>query len=103
MQYTRTEILDKAKDCVTGNRTEDYGAPENNFQTIADFWNTYLSATRTNHITAKDVAIMMSLLKIARITKTCDIDSFIDLAGYAACAGSLIEIPVKPLPPPCVD
>ena len=37
-----------------------------------------------------DVAVMMGLLKIARIKTGNGItDSFIDLAGYAACAGEL--------------
>ena len=90
--YSRSQILEKAKECVTGKRPEDYGSPENNFQTIADFWNTYIKATRAKELSAKDVAVMMSLLKIARITKSDSIDSFIDLAGYAACAGQFVEI-----------
>ena len=32
---------------------------------------------------------MMGLLKIARATKSDSADNFIDLAGYAACAGEI--------------
>ncbi len=32
---TRSEILDAAHKCVCGDREEDYGSPEKNFQTIA--------------------------------------------------------------------
>lgn len=42
-----------------------------------------------NRISAKDVAVMMSLLKIARIATGSSPDSFVDLAGYAACAGEI--------------
>lgn len=60
---TRTEILDSAKRCVVGDREQDYGSPENNFKTIADFWSAYLG----KKVSAKDVAAMLALLKIARI------------------------------------
>lgn len=85
---TRDEILTKAAECVSGQRVDDYGKPENNFAVIAEFWSAY-----TKHIiTAHDVAVMMALLKIARISsghgKT---DNYIDLAGYAACAGELMK------------
>ena len=39
---------------------------------------------------AEDVAIMMCLLKIARIaTGEPKADNYIDLAGYSACAGEI--------------
>lgn len=40
----REEILDAAKRCVCGDREQDYGSPERNFQTIAYLWETYLDA-----------------------------------------------------------
>lgn len=84
---TREEILDTAKDCVCGKREQDYGSPEDNFNLIADLWNAYHGA---NIYSAVDVAMMMALLKIARVRSgvgTCD--SFVDIAGYAACAGEI--------------
>lgn len=96
---TRPEILDAARSCVCGAREQDYGTPENNFATIGNFWFIYLNAAHPDlaltpdHITAKDVAVMMALLKVARIATGDNIDSFVDLAGYAACAG---EIATKP-------
>ena len=83
---TRSEILHEAEKCVCGQREQDYGSPENNFGVIASFWTTYLC----HEVTAKDVAMMMALLKIARIkTGTATEDSFVDLAGYAACGGEI--------------
>lgn len=90
---TRQKILEKAMECILGHRVTDYGKPEDNFERIARLWNAYLGSDIFN---SKDVAIMMALLKIARIKGgNGDEDSFIDLAGYAACAGEIDEIQKK--------
>jgi hypothetical protein len=92
---TRAEILDHAKKCVCGQRTHDYGSPEDNFTTIAHLWSAYMRAAHpemniaNDSISPKDVAVMMSLLKVARIATGSSPDSFVDLAGYAACAGEI--------------
>lgn len=91
---TRAEILDEAKKCITGKREDDYGSPEDNFKLIADFWNDYLYSQKSGFpkLVAKDVSMMMCLMKIARITTgTATDDSFIDLAGYAACGGEIVS------------
>lgn len=83
---TRAEILDAAKKCVCGQREQDYGTPESNFQLIANLWRMYLGVD----ISATDVAMMMALMKIARIKNGGGTgDSFVDLAGYAACGGEI--------------
>lgn len=83
---TRSDILQKAEQCVCGKREQDYGSPENNFQVIADLWSAYTGVK----FTSTDVAMMMALLKIARIKSgTATEDSFVDLAGYAACGGEI--------------
>ncbi len=82
---TRAEILEEARKCVCGDREEDYGSPEDNFGTIALLWSCYIGHT----VTALDVSMMMALLKIARIKAGTKGDSFVDLAGYAACAGEI--------------
>lgn len=82
----RAECLERAKQCVCGQREQDYGTPEDNFQTIANLWTAYKGTS----FSANDVAMMMALLKIARIrTGTGTADSFVDLAGYAACAAEI--------------
>ena len=94
---TRSEILDKAKQCVCGQREQDYGSPESNFQIIANLWNDYLGFVDHDYdITPTDVAMMMALLKIARIKNGGGTgDSFVDLAGYAACGGELRSDSIK--------
>jgi len=85
---TRSEVLTRAGQCVNGDREEDYGSPENNFKRIAQFWNAYLG--HGDVFSSKDVAAMLSLLKIARIASgNAKSDNWVDLAGYAACGGEL--------------
>lgn len=88
----RKEILDAALQCVCGDREQDYGSPENNFEVIADMWATYLKACGVNidFLEGYDVAAMLALLKIARIaTGHGKADNWVDLAGYAACGGEI--------------
>ena len=83
---SRKSILEDAEKCVCGHREEDYGSPEDSFATIAELWTTYSGYS----FTAVDVAMMMALLKIARIAGgRGSEDSFVDLAGYAACGGEI--------------
>ena len=83
---TRAEILDAAKKIVTGDREKQYGKPEDNFAVIAEFWTTYIG----NPISSEDVAIMMALLKIARIRSgNYKADSFIDGVGYLSLGGEI--------------
>lgn len=93
---TRKEILENAMRCVSGDRDEQYGKPEDSFLTIARFWTAYLNAAVVDdgvsiNIKRHDVAAMLALMKIARIaTGVQKDDSWIDLAGYAACGGEII-------------
>lgn len=85
-QTTRATILDTAKQYVTHDRQATHGKPEDTFGLIAAYWSAHLDVT----ITATDVAAMMALLKLARIKMNPKhIDSYVDLCGYAACAGEL--------------
>lgn len=89
-RLTRADILHAAEKCVCGQREQDYGTPEDNFKMIAELWEAYLNKACTRgvnvRVEAKDVAVMMALLKIARIARGGGkADNWIDLAGYAAC------------------
>lgn len=96
----RQEILEMAQKCVTGDREQDYGSPENNFARIAELWTTFLRPnvlTSDKRITAKDVAGMLALLKIARIASGhAKEDNWVDLAGYAACGGEIESATEEP-------
>lgn len=88
---TRAEILKAAERCVCTDRNQQYGEPEDNFRTISMLWSVYLHARGMEHpLSAADVGAMMALFKIGRIATGGDkADNFIDLAGYAACAGEI--------------
>lgn len=90
--WTRQRVLKEAEKCVCGNREQDYGTPEDSFQQIADLWTAYVShnSIADNVFNAYDVAAMMALLKIARLSNNPEhMDSWVDLAGYAACGGEI--------------
>lgn len=86
--HSRGSILDTAKEYVTKDRAADHGDMEDNFQRIAEFWSVHLDQL----IDAHDVAVMMTLLKVARIkSNPHHMDNFIDGAGYLACGGELVS------------
>lgn len=80
----RKKILSAAVQAVCGDRDMQYGKPEESFEAIADFWNAYLKDKIG--VTARDVAMMMVLFKVARETYKPKLDNLVDIAGYAACA-----------------
>lgn len=84
---TRRKLLEAAAAIVCEDRNQQYGHPENNFRHIADLWTAYLDEL----ITPVDVACMLALLKLARIKATNgqSSDSWVDLAGYAACGSEI--------------
>lgn len=78
----REQMLDACKEIVTKHRQSAYGTPEDNFGRIAKYWSAYLG----KGIDVDDVAFMMILLKVARGQHKADnTDTWIDIAGYAAC------------------
>ena len=84
----REELLDKAKEYVCKDRNATYDTPERSFELISELWTSYRGVA----ITPKDVAAMMILLKVARVCKNPDHeDSWVDIAGYAACGVEVKE------------
>lgn len=88
---TKAELLDLAKAAVA-DRGLNYGKPEDNFERIARLWMTHVFNRYNIEVTidAHDVAMMMGLMKIARLQNDPNhIDSWADLAGYSACGAEL--------------
>lgn len=90
----RDEILDHAGKLINGDRAKDYGDAYLNHQRIADFWNNYLD--HSVKIAPTDVAVMMMLVKIARLMNGWKDDSFVDICGYAALAGEMSNVDTEP-------
>jgi hypothetical protein len=82
----RDEILDTAKHYVMVDRANTHGDAEANFGLIAAYWSAHLNKNIKPH----DVAVMMTLLKLARMkSNPSHIDSPVDAAAYAALAGEI--------------
>lgn len=86
----RERCLDEAKKIVCTDRSQQYGEPEDNFDVISEYWAAYLNGKYKLGVPldAEDVAHMMVLFKMGRITtaKGYKSDNYIDMAGYTACA-----------------
>lgn len=84
----RRQVLEKAADIISGSRHEQYGGAEDSFTAIARYWNVHLLNSRgiDAGLNAVDVALMMDLLKTARLdTNPSHEDSWVDKGGYIGC------------------
>lgn len=83
----RAELCDLAKQHTTKERTDAYGTPKDCFTDIAARWSLTLGLT----ITAAQVALCMIDLKMARLAQNHGHqDSWVDIAGYAACGVEVV-------------
>lgn len=79
---TREEVLQTAQSLVMGDRNKDYAGPKENFTQTAELWSAYTNMSFSAH----DVAVLLILVKVARLsTSPGKMDNWIDIAGYAAC------------------
>jgi len=92
-------ILDEAKTIIYGDREKTYGHPAKNLQAIANMWDEYLVSRglldRNGEVLkAEDVALMMVLMKVARLgNDPTHRDSLVDICGYAALVERCKEQP----------
>lgn len=77
-------ILQEAENLTNGDRQKAYGHPSVNFKNIADGWNWYLKMQYEIDINLQpqDVAMLMTLLKLAREVHLPKRDNLVDAAGY---------------------
>jgi hypothetical protein len=83
----KVSILTEAETIIYGDREKTYGHPAKNLKTIANMWNAYLNNMDDANfsVTAKDVAAMMMLVKVARFANDpSHRDNLVDVCGYAA-------------------
>ena len=87
VEIGRDEILAIAADLIGGERQELYGDAVTMFRRLALMW-TAIIQPRTP-ITPLEVVLCMLSMKAIRATESPDhMDNYIDMAGYAALAGS---------------
>ena len=94
-KITKADLLKMSIDAVA-DRGLNYGSPEDNFNRIATLWNAWLNIRYGDKndidfdIDTTDVTIMMDLVKKARIANNpAHLDSWVDVAGYAACGANI--------------
>lgn len=78
-------ILSQAAHIVDNDREQTYGDPGRNLRTIANLWDSWLLARGWSGpgLTTDDVAILMVLLKVARLAnRPTHHDSQVDVCGY---------------------
>lgn len=97
-RVTKRSVLETAIQTVA-DRGVPYGGVEDNFNRIARLWTSHLfnrfdvnegGMVEIAMLDASDVAMMMALMKIARLqANPSHADSWVDVAGYAACGGEI--------------
>ena len=83
----KVSVLEEAQTIVYGDREKTYGHPAKNLKTIAAMWSAYMNNMDDGNfaVTAKDVAAMMMLVKVARFANDpSHRDNLVDVCGYAA-------------------
>jgi hypothetical protein len=83
----KTSVLEEAQAIIYGDREKTYGHPAKNLKTIASMWTAYMNNMDDGNfnVTAKDVAAMMMLVKVARFANDpSHRDNLVDVCGYAA-------------------
>lgn len=90
----RAKLLLDADQIVNGDRNVTYGDPNADFARTARLWNAYLDGKAERDVVdiePADVAIMMILLKVSRLTwSPTKRDHWLDIAGYAACGADCV-------------
>jgi len=86
-------ILQEAAEVTAGDRQKFYGHPKDNHGNTAALWGAYLTRRFGAGVTldARDVCLMMALLKISRDANRRKRDNLVDIAGYARNAEMVDE------------
>ena len=84
---TREDFLNKAEELINGPRAKEYGPAKFNHERIATIWSVVLGRC----VTPEQVACMIGL-KLARLAEDMSKDdSWVDIIGYAALGGEIIN------------
>lgn len=94
VRYEKPGIETEARDIVEGARQEEYGGPEDSFDRISRLWNAHLQNRGIDAaLTGADVALMMDLMKTARLVTTPDHrDSLVDKIGYTIAYAKTVGV-----------
>lgn len=86
-------ILEEAQTLVYGPREADYDHPRRDFAGTAQMVGAFLRRKLAPGcvITPDDVAAILIMVKLSRLSHRYKRDSVVDIAGYAACWARLHE------------
>ena len=83
------QILAKASELIDGERDRQHGDRKVCHTQIARLWSAFLGV----QITPIDAALMLALLKVARMqTGNPNRDNFVDACGYISIAGEMADV-----------
>jgi hypothetical protein len=89
----RKEMLEEADSLVNGDRNNTYGPPHQDFQRTADALTAFGFTVEGKPLSAHHVAMILATVKLSRLVWTPGKrDSWVDLAGYAACGFEAYEL-----------
>ena len=84
----REAVLKAAIEATTVQRDKVYGSPDINFERIAKG----LDIIFDRPVTKSQVSLVLAMVKLCRLVQSEDhADSWIDLAGYAACGAEVSD------------
>jgi hypothetical protein len=83
-RYLLSEFFSRCTEHII-ERANQYDAPELNLKRIADMWTNFLK----REISPYEVAVMMAMLKMARLSQGYHQDTLEDAAAYIAIAEML--------------
>jgi len=79
------DILEKAIDLITNDRADRYGPIRDNIFGVVS---AYKALTKQD-IAAKDIMLIMILIKLSRQNYSHKDDNLVDIAGYAALGAEI--------------
>jgi len=89
-RYLLNEFFSRCTEHIV-ERANQYDAPELNLKRIADSWTNFLK----REISPYEVAIMMAMLKLCRLSQGYHQDTLEDAAAYIALAEMLKDTELK--------
>jgi hypothetical protein len=92
-RYLLSEFFSRCTEHIV-ERANQYDAPELNLKRIADMWTNFLK----REVSAYEVAVMMAMLKLARLSQGYHQDTLEDAAAYIAIAEMLKDTEVSDEP-----
>lgn len=88
----RLELLQHVGKLISQDRNLEYGEPADNLERTVQLLRAYLGNRTGKDLKSEDVAVIGILLKVGRLAQdTSKIDSWGDIAGYAAIGAEVMR------------